>query len=155
MSNLTDEQRIELIKKNIGSFPDFPKEGILFRDIFSALTSGDVCVALKDLLVSYVRKNHPDVDVIVGLEARGFLFSLLLAAEIGDEVEIQKSSIKAGQKVIVLDDLLATGGTLDAATKLLKMAGANVVECIVLIELSDLKGREKIPETNIHSFIQY
>ncbi len=127
------------------------------------MTSGDVCVALKDLLVSYVRKNHPDVDVIVGLEARGFLFSLLLAAEIGvacvpirkkgklpgecysysyvleygtvcpwifnksvlykeiiymfeffwqDTVEIQKSSIKAGQKVIVIDDLLATGGNL-------------------------------------------
>lgn len=69
-----------------------------FRDIFSALTSGDVCVALKDLLVSYVRKNHPDVDVIVGLEARGFLFSLLLAAEMGvASVPIRKKGKLPGE----------------------------------------------------------
>lgn len=169
-----------------------------YRDIFTALTSGEVCVAVKSLLLDHIRESCPDVDVIVGLEARGFLFSLMLAAELGcgtvpirkkgklpgpclqqeylleygsvrentlarsyfcyksmflkDTFEMQSGAIKPGQKVIIIDDLLATGGTMTAALKLVKSAKAEVVECVVLMELTDLQGRSKL-DSKVKSFI--
>lgn len=151
------------------------------RDLFTALQSGTVCHAVRELLVRYVRTAHPDVDVIVGLEARGFLFSLMLAAELrcgcvpirkagklpgtcvqqkyqleygSDVFEMQQSAIKSGQKVVIVDDLLATGGTLEAAVQLIRSAGGEVLECVVLMELVELDGR---PRANapVHSFIKY
>ncbi|KAJ6640849.1 Adenine phosphoribosyltransferase [Pseudolycoriella hygida] len=177
-NNLSDEERIELIKSNIGTFPDFPQSGTTCRDIFSALKSGEVCSALKHLLVNYIRKNHPDVEVIVAVGEKGFLFSLMLAAELGvacvpirrkgklpgkcflyyyvigfesNEYEIQKESIKRGQKVILVDDLLATGESLCAATTLLQITGGVLKECIVLMELTELNGRRRIRDTNMDS----
>lgn len=153
----------------------------LDSDIFSALLSGPVCQAVKRLLVDRVRASCPDVDVIVGLEARGFLFSLMVAAELGcgcapirkrgklpgeclqyeyqleygsDVLEMQKDSIRVGQKVVVVDDLLATGGTLEASVNLIRSVGGEVAECLVLMELTDLKGRLKVGAP-VHSFIQY
>lgn len=175
---------VELIKKHIGEYPDFPKKGILFKDIFTALRHGEVCKAIKNVLVSYVREACPDVQVIVGLEARGFLFSLLIAAELGvasvpirkkgklpgtcaqqeyvleygtDVFEIQKGSIAAGQKVLIIDDLLATGGTMDAANKLVQQLGGIVERNVVIIELTELGGRKKLEASGskVHSFIQY
>ncbi|XP_055609953.1 adenine phosphoribosyltransferase [Uranotaenia lowii] len=175
---------LELVRRHIGEFPDFPKQGIIFKDIFTALRKGEVCQALKRLLVTYVLKNHPDVEVIVGLEARGFLFSLLLGAELGiasvpirkkgklpgecvqfeykleygsDVFEIQKDSIVTGQKVLIIDDLLATGGTLDAANNLVKQCGGVVVEDVVIMELTTLGGRKRLEKNGakVHSFIQY
>ncbi|XP_058121497.1 adenine phosphoribosyltransferase [Anopheles ziemanni] len=175
---------IALIKKHIGEYPDFPKKGILFKDIFTALRNGEVCKAIKSVLISYVQENCPDVEVIVGLEARGFLFSLLIAAELGvasvpirkrgklpgkcvqqeykleygtDVFEVQEGSITKGQKVLVIDDLLATGGTLDAANKLIQQLGGLVVQNVVIIELTQLGGRKKLETSGskVHSFIQY
>ncbi|KAL1380290.1 hypothetical protein pipiens_003600 [Culex pipiens pipiens] len=175
---------LELVKKHIGEYPDFPKKGILFKDIFTALRSGPVCQAVKRLLVDHVRRNCPDVEVIVGLEARGFLFCLLIAAELGiacvpirkkgklpgecvrheyqleygtDTFEIQKGSIATGQKVLIVDDLLATGGTMDAANNLVQQVGGIVVQDVVIMELSTLGGRKKLEAagSKIHSFLQY
>lgn len=151
-------------------------------DVFTALRSGAVCRAIKQLLCDHVRASHPNgVDVIVGLEARGFLFSLLLAAELGcasvpirksgklpgkcvrheyqleygtDVFEMQVDALQPGQRVIVVDDLLATGGTLEAAVNLIRAAGGEVVECVVLMELQDLNGRTKAGAP-VHSFIPY
>ncbi|XP_058459850.1 adenine phosphoribosyltransferase [Malaya genurostris] len=175
---------LELVKKHIGEYPDFPKKGILFKDIFTALRNGPVCQALKHLLVEHVRQTCPDAKVIVGLEARGFLFSLMIAAELGiscvpirkkgklpgpcvqyeyeleygtDIFEIQKDSIEPGQKVVVIDDLLATGGSMEAANKLVQQIGGVVEQNIVVIELTTLGGRNKLESSGwkVHSFIQY
>lgn len=175
---------LELIKKHIGEYPDFPKKGILFKDIFTALRSGLVCQALKRLIIAHIRATCPDVEVVVGLEARGFLFSLLIAAELGiacvpirkkgklpgecvkyeykleygtDVFEIQQGSILPGQKVLIIDDLLATGGTMDAANKLVQQIGGVVEQNLVIIELTTLGGRKKLLESgfNVHSFIHY
>lgn len=128
-------------------------------------------------------KNSPHkVDVIVGLDARGFLFGFSIAAELGipfvpirkrgklpgkcktfeykleygsDVFEMQQDSIKPNQNVIIVDDLLATGGSLNAAYRLLSECGANVVDIIVIMELKSLGGRKNIPTENIHSFIAY
>ncbi|XP_055621384.1 adenine phosphoribosyltransferase [Toxorhynchites rutilus septentrionalis] len=175
---------LELIKAHIGEYPDFPKKGILFKDVFTALRSGPVCQAIKRLLIAHIRESCPGVEVVIGLEARGFLFSLLIAAELGiacvpirkkgklpgecvqheykleygtDTFEIQKDSIACGQKVLVVDDLLATGGTMDAANKLVQQVGGVVEENVLIIELTSLGGRKKLESSGIkiHSFIQY
>lgn len=152
------------------------------RDIFTALTNGQVVVALKDLLLDHIRRTCQGVDVIVGLDARGFLFGLLLAAELevgfvpirkkgklpgrclsyeykleygSDTFEMQADSIKPEQKVVIVDDLLATGGTLNAACHLVELAGGVVEQIVVVIELLSLKGRSKIDGKNVYSFLKY
>lgn len=152
------------------------------RDLFTALTHGDVCRALKELLLDHVRRECPDVEVVCGLEARGFLFGFQIAADLGiafvpirkkgklpgevfsqeyeleygtDHFEVQKNAIKPKQKVLIVDDLLATGGTLDAACKLIDKCGGEVAECLVVMELAFLSGREKLKNRKFHSFIQY
>lgn len=153
-----------------------------FRDIFTALTDGPTCVALKQLIVNYVKQNHPNVEVIVGLDARGFLFSFTIAAELSigcvpirkknklpgetfkveyqleygsDVFELQCGAIKKGQKVLIVDDLLATGGTLKAACELVTKAGGIVDGCLVIMELTVLNGRKNLDGFSVHSFIQY
>lgn len=154
----------------------------IYRDVFTALSNGAVCVALRDILLEHVRKSCTNVDAVVGLDARGFLFAFLLAAELGkpfvpirkkgklpgkclsyeyqleygsDTFEMQANSIKAGQRVVIVDDLLATGGTLNAACGLIQMAGGIIEEIIVLIELKSLNGRKNVSVDNVFSFIQY
>lgn len=134
-------------------------------------------------MLNYVKKNHPDIDVVVGLDARGFLFCFLIASEMSiacvpvrkrgklpgetlkveydleygtDVFEIQEGGIKAGQKVLIVDDLLATGGSLKAASELVKKSGGIVQAFIVIIELSALNGRSKLlADAPVFSFIQY
>ncbi|XP_049815121.1 adenine phosphoribosyltransferase [Schistocerca nitens] len=180
-----EEQRLtklkELVKTNIASYPDFPKPGILFRDIFSVLKNPEAFHALQELLSSRLSNLNPKPDVITALESRGFLFGPALALQLklpfvpirkrgklpgklhsvtysleygNDTIEIQESSIGKGQNVVIIDDLLATGGTLGAACSLIEKCGANVLECIVVIELLDLKGRDGIHQP-IHSLIQF
>ncbi|XP_005186668.1 adenine phosphoribosyltransferase [Musca domestica] len=178
---MNSEQKLEYINKHIGVYPDFPKKGILFRDIFGALTDATACQYLKDVLLEHVRKTNPDIDLIVGLESRGFLFNLMLAAELGvgcapirkkgklpgecvsveytleygsDIFEMQKTAIKPGQKVLIIDDLLATGGSLSAAIELVRKAGGEVVQCLVVMELAFLDGRKKL-DADIHSLLKY
>lgn len=153
-----------------------------FRDIFSALADAEACVALKELLVNYVEKNHPSIDAVVGLDARGFLFSFTIASELGigcipirkkgklpgethkveyaleygtDVFELQCGAIKKGQRILIVDDLLATGGSLKAACELVKKAGGIIDGCLVVMELTALNGRAHLGGSSVHSFIQY
>lgn len=146
------------------------------------LADGPACVALKQLIINYVKKNHPSIDVVVGLDARGFLFSFTIASELSigcvpirkknklpgetfqieyqleygsDIFEIQKDAIKKDQKVLIVDDLLATGGTLSAACQLVTKAGGIVDGCLVIMELTALNGRKNIKGFPVNSLIQY
>lgn len=160
----------------------FPFSFLNRRDIFTALLDGRVCTAIRDLLLERVRNSPVKVDVIVGLDARGFLFGFTIAAELGipfvpirkkgklpgecrafeynleygtDTFEMQQNSIQPNQNVIIVDDLLATGGSLNAAYQLVSACGGNVAEMIVIMELKSLAGRKNIPTKNIHTFIAY
>nr|CAD7399706.1 unnamed protein product [Timema cristinae] len=175
------KEDIELVKSNISSYPDFPKPGILFRDIFSIFNNPKAAKALDSVLLRYVRKIVPQTDVVVALESRGFLFGPTLALELGvpfvpvrkkgklpgtvyqqsyaleygtDILEIQASSIQLGQKVLIVDDLIATGGTLEASCQLVRQCGGEVLQCLVVMELQDLKGKEKV-SAQVESFIKF
>ncbi|XP_031617977.1 adenine phosphoribosyltransferase [Contarinia nasturtii] len=179
---MDEQSKLQLIKEHIGEFVDFPKEGIVFRDIFTSLLDGRVCTAIRDLLIERVKKANAKIDAIVGLDARGFLFGFTISAELGipfvpirkkgklpgkcrsyeytleygsGTLEIQENSVQPGQNVIIIDDLLATGGTLNAANQLVTNLGANVIEIIVIMELKSLNGRANIPSKNIHALIEY
>ncbi|KAH8345852.1 hypothetical protein KR067_007718 [Drosophila pandora] len=181
MSPISTEEKLDYVKSKIGEYPNFPKEGILFRDIFGALTDAKACVYLRDLLVEHIRQSVPEAEIIVGLDSRGFLFNLLLATELGvgcapirkkgklpgevvsveyeleyssDTFEIQRNAITPGQKVVVVDDLLATGGSLAAAAELVRKVGGVVVESLVVLELVGLEGRKRL-DGKVHSLIKY
>ncbi|XP_042856943.1 adenine phosphoribosyltransferase-like [Penaeus japonicus] len=167
------DERVERIRNKIASYPDFPKPGIVFRDIFSVLQTPSVFHDLMAVLEEKVRAVCPDVDIIMGLDSRGFLFGAPLALalnkpfvpvrkkgklpgelkkvsytlEYGTDVfEAQASSIKPRQKVVIIDDLLATGGSMKAASELVKEMEGVVALCLVCIELADLKGRDKLKD---------
>jgi adenine phosphoribosyltransferase len=157
------------IKNHIRSIPDFPKPGILFYDISTLLAHADAWKEAVRQLADAVRPHKP--DLLVGIESRGFLVAAPLALTLGlgfvmirkrgklpgdiithnydleygtDTIEIQADAIKPGSRVVVLDDLLATGGTMVAAINLLRQVGAEVAAAQFLIELAFLKGAEKL-----------
>ena len=159
------------IEEYIRSIPDFPEPGIIFRDVTSILQDAD---GLKLAIV--------DVDVIVGTESRGFIFGMPIAynlhksfvpvrkkgklpcetvsasydLEYGKaEIEIHKDAIKPGQKVVIIDDLIATGGTVEAAAKLVEQLGGVVVKIVFLMELAGLEGRKKLEKYDVASVIRY
>lgn len=167
------------LKDHIRSHPDFPKPGILFYDIASLLNDPSALTFCFDELEGILRQWNP--DVIAGIESRGFLFAVPLAQRLGlpmmmirkegklpgpthghtydleygtDTVEIQQDALSAGQRVVILDDLLATGGTLAASVKLCETVGAKVVGCAVVIELPFLDGRRQI-NSPLHSLVCY
>ncbi|MEQ9325805.1 MAG: adenine phosphoribosyltransferase [Rhodospirillales bacterium] len=157
------------LKDHIRHVPDFPKPGILFYDISTLLADADAWQVAMGRLARIVRGFQP--DLLVGIESRGFLVAAPLALKLGcgfvmvrkkgklpgktipfeydleygtDIVEIQHDAIQKGQRVVVLDDLLATGGTLGASIDLLRGVGADVVGAACLIELTFLKGRDRL-----------
>jgi adenine phosphoribosyltransferase len=157
------------LKQHIRGIPDFPKPGILFYDISTLLAHADAWRATVGRLDETLRPYKP--DLLVGIESRGFLVSAPLAYSLGcgfvmvrkkgklpgttipytydleygtDTIEIQADAIKPGQRVIVLDDLLATGGTLSAAIGLCRMVGGDVLAAACIIELAFLDGRKRI-----------
>ena len=167
------------IKSHIRQIPDFPKPGILFYDISTLLAHADAWQVTMGRLANAVRAHHP--DLLVGIEPRGFLVAAPLALKLGcgfimarkrgklpgetvryeydleygtDVIEIQKDAILPGQKVVVLDDLLATGGTMAASIALLRQMGAEVTGAACIIELSFLKGRERldVPVTSVVAY---
>lgn len=167
------------IRQHIRSVPDFPKPGILFYDVSTLLAHADAWKETVRLLAEQVRPHKP--DLLVGIESRGFLTAAPLALELGvgfvmvrkkgklpgptvrhtydleygtDTVEIQQDAIQAGQKVVVLDDLLATGGTMAAAISLLRTVGADVRAAAFIMELSFLKGRARL-DVPVHALIDY
>ncbi len=167
------------LKQHIRAVPDFPKPGILFYDISTLLAHAKAWQATVHHLTEALRPHRP--DLLVGIESRGFLVSAPLAYSLGcgfvmvrkkgklpgptirytydleygnDTVEIQSDAVKAGQRVIILDDLLATGGTLAAAIRLVRMIGGEVAAAACIIELSFLNGRSRIdvPFTSVVSY---
>ncbi|XP_040905996.1 adenine phosphoribosyltransferase [Toxotes jaculatrix] len=176
------ESKLQLVHRNIRIIPDFPKKGIDFRDICPILKNPAALTAVVDLFEEHVRKNHEQVDLIVGLDARGFLFGPLLAQRLGvgfvlvrkkgklpgptisvaydleygkAEAEIQEDAVAPGQKVLLIDDLLATGGTLHAACQLMKKQQAEILGCMVIIELKGLNGTDKLKPHSVFSLLQY
>jgi len=181
MTSGTDKERLSRIEEKIGVIPDFPKKGILFRDIFPLTRDHEVFADCISLMVEYITRNCGSVDVIVGLDARGFIFGPMIAQQLqlpfvpirkagklpgetiqtsfqleygSDTFEIQKDALLPGKKVVIVDDLLATGGTMQAAANLVTQLRCEVALCLVLIELVDLKGRNKLTHT-LHSFLQF
>lgn len=159
---------------------DFPKEGIIFRDITTAIKDAKALKLMIDFLTEQFKDKN--IDYVVGVESRGFIFGSALAYNLGaglvlvrkpgklpadtytqeyeleygtDKIEIHKDAVAAGQNVLIIDDLLATGGTVEATVKLLDQTGANIVGAAFIIELVDLKGREKLKDLNVVSMIQY
>jgi adenine phosphoribosyltransferase len=157
------------LREQIRAIPDFPKPGILFYDISTLLRHGAAWRSAMAQLAGLVRPHRP--DLLAGIESRGFLVAAPLALELGlgfvmlrkprklpgltiglnyaleygtDRIEMQADAIERGQRVVVLDDLLATGGTMAAGISLLRQAGAVVPAAATLIELTFLKGRERL-----------
>lgn len=171
---------MESIKRAIRDIPDFPKEGILFKDITPVLQNGDIFRQTIDAFADQFVDQQ--FDVIVGVESRGFIFASALAYKLGtglvivrkpgklpaatyqetydleygtDTLEIHQDAIQPGQKVLLIDDLLATGGTVKATADLLKKTDADVVAIGFLIELAFLNGRDKLKDYNVKSLITY
>lgn len=171
---------MEKLKKIIRDIPDFPKKGIIFKDITTLLRDPVSFQRAVDLLGHrYIDKS---IDLVVGVEARGFIIGAALAYKLGagivlvrkpgklpykthkasyeleygtDELEIHQDAISKGQRVLIADDLLATGGTASAVIKLIEKLGGTIEECAFLIELDSLKGREKLKPHNVFSLINF
>ncbi|XP_043466360.1 adenine phosphoribosyltransferase [Leptopilina heterotoma] len=176
---MSNEENLNIVKSAIRTYENFPKEGVVFRDIFGIFQDVTALRALKDLIVSHV--SSLDVDVIVGLDSRGFLVGPIISLELGKPFlpirkkgklpgdvfqcsyaleygeamfEIQKNNLSSGKRVLIVDDLLATGGSMSGAIQLLKKSGATVIECLAVIELIALNGRAKL-DAPVHSIVQY
>lgn len=168
------------LKKYIRSIRDFPIKGIMFRDITTLLKNPDAVKETLRQLINFTKDIN--IDKVVGIESRGFIFGAMLANELNagfvpvrkpgklpaekesqtyqleyglDKIEIHKDAISEGDKILIHDDLLATGGTAEAACKLVEKLGGNVVQLSFLIELAFLNGREKIRNYKVDSLITY
>jgi adenine phosphoribosyltransferase len=171
---------VDDLRAKIREIPDFPKPGILFYDITTLLKDAGAFRESIDLLIEPFRDT--EVDVVVGMESRGFIFSAPMATQLNagfvpvrklgklpaetvsveyaleygtNTLEIHKDAIEPGQKVLIVDDLLATGGTVVGTIELVHMLKAEVVGLAFLVELLFLKGRERLQDHDIHSVIQY
>lgn len=168
------------LKQYIRNVHDFPKKGIVFRDITTLLKNP---TALKEAIEQlYESTKGLKIDKVVGIESRGFIFGAMLAEKLNvgfvplrkpgklpaetekefydleygkDSIEIHKDAISKGERVLVHDDLLATGGTAKAAINLVEKLGGEVVQVLFLVELSFLKGREKLQGHNVKSLVDY
>jgi len=174
---VTDSQHLQ---QYIRSVPDFPKKGIVFRDITTLLQDKNAFHDVIEILFERYRSYH--IDKVVSVESRGFIFGSALAYKLGagfvpvrkpgklpaktireeyqleygaDALEIHRDAITKGEKVLIVDDLLATGGTVQAACKLVEALGGKIIELSFLIELTFLDGRKKINRYNIFSLITY
>ncbi len=168
------------LKQKIREIKDFPKEGVSFKDITTLMQDGE---AFKYAIDEFIKNlKDKNIDIVVGPEARGFLTGTPVAYGMGigfvpvrkpgklpyetesyqygleygsDTLQIHKDAIKPGQRVAIVDDLLATGGTMEAAAALIEKLGGEVVSMQFLIELESLKGREKLSKYDVNSLIKY
>jgi len=174
------DERIVRLRGRIRDVPDFPKPGILFKDVTPLLGDGDAFKLTTDLLAERVASLKP--ELIVGIESRGFIFGAALAERLGlgfvpvrkpgklpfkttretyaleygtDALEMHDDGVRKGQRVLIVDDLLATGGTSRAAADLVKRAGGEVHALAFLIELVALNGRQRLAGETIHAVLQY
>lgn len=168
------------IKSKIRIIEGFPKEGISFKDITTLTNDGEAYKYTVDAFAKYLKDKN--VEVVVGPEARGFIFAAPLAYALGaafvpvrkkgklpcdtiseeyeleygtDILEMHKDAIKKGQKVAIVDDLLATGGTIEAVAKIVEKLGGEVVSIDFVVELTDLKGRDKLKKYDVMSLTEY
>ena len=168
------------VEDYIRTIPDFPEPGIMFRDITTVLKDPDgLHLAIDEM---QRRVEGCQIDVIAGTESRGFIFGMPIAynlhkpfvlirkkgklpcatvsqtydLEYGEAtIEMHKDAVKPGQKVVIIDDLIATGGTVEAAAKLVEQLGGEVVKMVFLMELAGLKGRERLKKYDVESVISY
>lgn len=167
-------------KDYIAIVEDFPIKGISFKDITPLLSNGEVFKSITKELAAYAKKVG--ATVIVGPESRGFIFGCPVAVELGlgfapirkpgklpretvskeysleygtNTLCMHADAVKKGDKVLIVDDLLATGGTIGAAVELISSLGAEVVGCAFVVELTELKGREKLPGIDVFALTQY
>ena len=168
------------LEEYVRSIPDFPELGIIFRDVTTILQDADGLHLAVDSIRSMLK--DVDYDVVVGPESRGFIFGVPVAyaehkgfvpvrkkgklpcetisvkydLEYGSaELEMHKDAIKPGQKVVIIDDLIATGGTNEAMVKMIESLGGEVVKAVFLMELAGLKGRERLAQYDVDSVIVY
>jgi adenine phosphoribosyltransferase len=171
---------IALIRQAIRDIPDFPKPGIIFKDITPLLANGPLFAKTIDLFAE--RYQNQKVDTVLGIESRGFIIGAALAYKLGagfsvvrkpgklpyethsasyqleygvDTLEIHIDAISRDARVVIADDLIATGGTATTTAQLVTKLGGTVVECAFVIELSFLKGREKLKPYGVYSVLQY
>lgn len=170
----------ENLAEYIRSVPGFPKEGIIFKDITTLLKDKDGLIIALDQLYDFAKDKK--IDKVVGIESRGFIYGALLAEKLNagfvpvrkpgklpakairetysleygeDSIEIHLDAIEKGDRVLLHDDLLATGGTMEAACRLIEKLGGVIVQISFLIELTFLKGREKLKKYEVRSLIKY
>ena len=168
------------LEKAIRDVVNFPKEGIIFKDITTLLKKGDLFANAVDYMYDHFRNES--IDMIAAIESRGFIFGAALAYKLNiglvpirkpgklpartltetyeleygtDKVEIHRDAVKAGTKVLLVDDLLATGGTALASCNLLTRLKSEIVGVVFLIELTFLKGRDRLKDYNVYSLIKY
>ena len=168
------------LKDTIRSISDWPIKGVIFRDLTTLMQNPQAFKESCDIL--YDRYKNMDIDKIVGIDARGFVFGAVLAYKLGigfvpvrkkgklprktsqetysleygeDTLEIHDDAVENGEKVIIVDDLIATGGTVGATVKLVKKLGADIIECAFIVELPDLKGRDQIQDCKVFSITQF
>jgi adenine phosphoribosyltransferase len=171
---------IERLRTAVRDVPDFPKKGIIFKDITPILKDGALFRASVDVFLEQCRGKK--IDKVVGIDARGFLFGSAVAYELGigfvplrkkgrlpyktesavytleygeAEMELHIDAINPGEQIVLIDDLLATGGTSASAVTLIKKVGGELVAAIFLIELEFLHGRKKLDQTPVISFLKY
>ncbi|KAM0847305.1 hypothetical protein ACQ4PT_055085 [Festuca glaucescens] len=176
---MASDGRVERIASTIRVIPDFPKPGILFQDITTLLLDPQAFRDTTDLFVE--RYKDKGITVVAGVEARGFIFGPPIALAIGakfvpirkpkklpgeviseeysleygtDKIEMHVGAVQPNDRVVIVDDLIATGGTLSAAAKLIERVGAEVVECACVIELPELKGRDKLGNRPVFDLVQ-
>lgn len=168
------------VEDYVRTIPNFPEPGIMFRDVTSVLQDPDGLKLSIDEMIKLL--DGVEFDVIAGAESRGFIFGVPVAYELGKAfipvrkkgklpcetvsaeyeleygtacIEIHKDAIKPGQKVVIIDDLIATGGTIEAAAKLIEQLGGEVVKIVFLMELAGLNGRAKLANYDVASVITY
>ena len=168
------------LKETIRSIPGWPIEGVIFRDLTTLMQNPDAFRESCDIL--YERYKDMDIDKIVGIDARGFVFGAVLAYKLGigfvpvrkkgklpwktieetysleygqGTLEIHEDAIQKGENIIIVDDLIATGGTVGATVSLVKKLGARIIECAFIVELPDLKGREKIQDCKVFAITEF
>jgi len=171
---------MKALKKRIRNIPDFPRKGIQFKDITTLLSDPASFQRAIDLMAH--RHFADGIDAVVGVEARGFVMGAAMAYKLGtgvllvrkagklpyktvsatydleygkDRLEIHEDAVRPGMRVIVADDVLATGGTMEAVVGLLERLGAEIVECCFLAELTDLKGRDKLKGQKVFSLLKF
>ncbi|MFH0893013.1 MAG: adenine phosphoribosyltransferase [Bacteroidota bacterium] len=168
------------LKKSIRTVPNFPVAPVMFRDITTLMQDPEAFRESNDRF--YERYKDQKIDKIVGIDARGFVFGAVLAYRLGvgfipvrkkgklpyktisveynleygsAELQIHEDAISKGERIVIVDDLIATGGTVEAAIKLVETLGGEVVECAFIVELPDLKGRDKIKHRKIYTMIEF